>query len=557
MPDDGRTRIRSPAPPAARPNLMQLAPPDPLDNTPTEPAADKRPWAWIAALVVLFGVALALRIEVVNRARFAGLGDPSFYFQVAENLAERGRIEVDYIWHYLEKPDTITHPANDYWPVLASVLMAVPLALGGGLHSALWVTVLFGLLAGLGAWFIARAFGASHFVAFASAAFALFHSELIDASTSVEARVFFTAFVTACFACLVRGAKTPRSYAWAALFAGLAFSTRSDGIFLVPALVIAIFFGPHSSEVRKRGLIVAAGVFLLAITPLLLTNLINTGALMPKGPSRTFFTREYADIYSYTKPLDWETYRAWGWDNIWKSKREAMASNYSQLRRQLDFGMWLLVGFGLVKCALFDKKRRSAIYALLFMVAAQFAFYGLIASTVATHGSYRRAGQALLPSLAVIAFLSLDRPSIRRLSLNQKVLWPVSFALIIWLGFPNLASSFDKARHEVAQNGKLGHQVRIMCQAVRQSVREGDPEIVLMTGAPWELNAVGGFKTVRLPSDGPKAMDLVIERYGVTHIIMPPTDPSLTPEIAATDPRFEVVDLKGKPGPVIYRVIRG
>ena len=70
---------------------------------------------FLLLLAILFGLALIPRLFFALSARHPGHGDFAYYYSLAENLAEGRGFQIDYIWNYLNPPETISHPSNDYW----------------------------------------------------------------------------------------------------------------------------------------------------------------------------------------------------------------------------------------------------------------------------------------------------------------------------------------------------------------------------------------------------------------------------------------------------------
>jgi len=505
-------------------------------------AETSSPWAralWPLTLVLLFGSALAWRVDIARGLEHPGHADPAFYYDVARNLAERGRLEIDYIWHFLSPPESLTHPAGDYWMVFSSVLMALPLAFGGGLHSAVGMAILFGLLCGLATLMVARALGASRLVAACACAFVLFEPNLFNFSTSPNAPIFYTAFVTAALAFTARGARVPRAYAWAGLCAALAHATRQDGLFLAPTIALAICIGPHDWAARRRALLMAAGAYLVAMAPVFLLNLVQLGAPLPSSLSRTIFARSYEDIYAYSKPLDWQSYQAWGWDNIWRSKRAVLASNAVVLRSFFGWALWALVAFGIVRILWRDRERRPVVLAASCLLAMQVFFYGVVGTAVATEGAFLKAGLALVPFLIVVGFDALDRCLPWR--------W-LALAIMVGLGAPQVEDCVTRARKKVDIHNDIGRQVAALQVAVEASRRPEDPEPVLMTRHPWEVHSSTGYGAVQVPNDDLETILEVARRYGVTHIVLPVPRSGLSLRDAQADARLELAaTLEGSP----------
>ncbi len=487
---------------------------------------------WCLALAALFVFALWTRVDVVAQVEHPGHGDAAFYYTAAKNLAERGRLEVDYVWHFLDPPEGLTHPAGDYWATFASVLMAAPIAAGAGLKGATALAALFGVLTGLATLFAARALGASRTVQFAACAFALLHPALLNASTSPDATIFYVAFVTATFALIARGARRPSAYAWAALTAALGYATRQDAALLAPTLLLAILLSPHDWPARRRALLRSAVVYLACVTPLLVQRYVELGSPFPPSLSRAVFARRYEDLYSYAAPLDWASYRAWGWDAILESKRAAVTYNLQTMLRALGPALAAALGIGWLRSLRRDAGVRSALLALLAFLALQIAFYGLVATVVASHGSFQRVTLALLPFLALVGLNGLDR----------WLPWTVvNAALLLGLCLPRVGGSDVLAQQKLRLNGGLAARCESLHVALEDTLRPGDPPPVLMTRNPWELHLTRGYGAVQIPTDGLPTVLRVAERYGVTHLVLPAPRSGVSVVAAERHPRLECV----------------
>ncbi|MCX6022404.1 MAG: hypothetical protein NTZ05_11880, partial [Chloroflexi bacterium] len=67
--------------------------------------------------------ALLIRVAAAAPIRFPALDDPAFYLTVARNLAAGRGLTVDAIWWHHVPFAQITHPSNDYWQPLTSLVL--------------------------------------------------------------------------------------------------------------------------------------------------------------------------------------------------------------------------------------------------------------------------------------------------------------------------------------------------------------------------------------------------------------------------------------------------
>ncbi len=86
--------------------------------------------AWCSALLV-FGVALAVRIAASSLIAFPKPEDTAYYVGVARNLVEGRGLVSDALWSYGTPPLVFPRPAFEVWLPLPSLLAAIPIALTG------------------------------------------------------------------------------------------------------------------------------------------------------------------------------------------------------------------------------------------------------------------------------------------------------------------------------------------------------------------------------------------------------------------------------------------
>ena len=482
-----------------------------------------------ALLVVLFCVALVLRLGITRELEHPGHGDPAFYLTVAQNLAQHGTLDIDYIWHFLEPPESIRHPAADYWMVLCSVLMSVPLLLGFGLFGALVLSTLFGLGVALLVVWTAKRIGAPRAVMLAAVAFVLFHPALVRYSTSTDAPIYATFFVTAALALVAGGTANPRTFALAGVASGLAHLTRQDAVFVLPAILAGALVSRGSRRERLIAGGAAIGAHLVLLTPLVIYNVMHFGALFPKGPQKTMFFRSYQDLYSYPADLSLQSYLEWGWENILESKRAALRG-LARILRTLFGSVFLFFGLFALLEPLVTKSRRAALAFLLpvaVYLACQALFYGLIASSVALAGAFQKAALGALPLLALLSFDAIAR-RVRP--------WLLASALVVCFAWP-LVNDAGQRHATMRVANKLGRELEATRRQLERHLAPGARPIV-MARDPWEVHYTLGYPTVQIPHEDFDVIHAVAERYGATHLLLPA---SRAMRALLKDPRFELL----------------
>ncbi len=236
------------------------------------------------------------------------------------------------MWHYLAPPRTITHPSNDYWLPLASVLMSVPMrVLGKSVFAALLPGVVAGLALSLVVYGWSRRYTSSTLVAFGAASLMLFEPQLFAASLATETLVYFALLASCGFWFMNQGLTNPRFFLLAALCAGLGHLTRPDGVFLLLALWVVIWISPHPRTTKLTYALLSSLLCLTVLSPWLILNYHTLGFPVPPGALKIMFVAEYEDRYAYAKELSLRAYLQSGLANIVWSKLEAAGWNLKTL----------------------------------------------------------------------------------------------------------------------------------------------------------------------------------------------------------------------------------
>ena len=84
---------------------------------------------WIC--ILLFSLALLVRLFLAARIVFPPLDDPSFYIQTARNLVAGRGLVIDVVWSQFVPFTSVTHPSHEFWMPLTTFLMAIFIRLFG------------------------------------------------------------------------------------------------------------------------------------------------------------------------------------------------------------------------------------------------------------------------------------------------------------------------------------------------------------------------------------------------------------------------------------------
>jgi hypothetical protein len=357
--------------------------------------------------LILFGVLLGLRLAGGQLVSQPGYMDAYYYYHVGRNLyLGRGFVE-DVIWNWLNPPPTITHPGNDYWMPLASVLIA-------------------------GAFFVfGESFRAAQLPSLvASAALALFAYHLAGRVFKSEQPRIWAAVITAAggsyfiywhstdnFAlfglagalALYLASGLPAASGWGAVGAGalsgLAYLARPDGpLILALAVGWVLRPGTGASTRRRVGLAVLAVLgFCLVAAPWWARNLAAFGSPFPGGGLKAAWLREYNEVFSYGLELGPAYYLGWGLGPILQSKVSAALRN---LNFFLSLSLVLLLPFGFLGA--WRLRREPAFILAWAYILVLFVVLTLVFTFPSSRGTLFHSGVVSLPFFGVAIARGLE-----------------------------------------------------------------------------------------------------------------------------------------------------
>jgi hypothetical protein len=493
--------------------------------------------AVLAAAIIL--AALILRLGFASMAEHPGHGDHAFYYTVAENLADGKGFQIDYIWHYLSHPRTITHSSNDYWMPLTSMIISVSLHIfsSRSMFVALLPSVLAGLLVAVVAFLLGKEYSGSRFIAFWSATLALAAPPLFIASVKTDPSIFYALFASSSLLFMILGRRNPWLFLLSGACAGLAHMTRQDGLLLVLTLVGAILVSPQRRRAKAAYIALGLLVFFIVVSPLLVANYAEFGAPYPPGPSKTVFLTEYEDIYAFSKTLSFQSYLDWGLRNIVFSKLQASVRNVETLHDFLGSFLGIFAIVAVFELIASPRRRHgwgTCLPPLLFLLLLS-VFYSLIATFPSRHGGFYRSGMAVLPFLLVIAVDAVQR------NVPSRLVVTVSLGVVcaIFLG-----ASITDARASLQRDAETGRELAAVKEVVRSDARkEGREDVVIMTRIPWEVYHSTRYKTVQIPNENLEIILDVAAEYEADYLLLPARRVSLREIYTGDmlDPRFQFV----------------
>ncbi len=503
--------------------------------------------------LLIFGVFLGLRLLGAQLVSQPGYMDGFYYYHVGRNLyLGRGFVE-DVIWNWLNPPPAITHPSNDYWMPLTSVLIAGAFALLGESFRAAQLPSLVASAA-----LPVFAYHLAGRVWPAPAAWPRLWAAVI---TGAGGSYFIYWHGTDNFAVFgLTGALTlylardlPTAGRWGAVGAGvmsgLAYLARPDGPLLLAVVAgWACRPGTKAALGRRVGLVGLALLgFGLAAAPWWARNLLAFGTPLPGGGFKVAWLREYNEVFSYGLELGPAYYLGWGLGPILRSKLQAGVEN---LKYPLNLSLVLLLPFGLLGAY---RLRPLPAFALAWAyLAVLYAVLTLVFTFPSPRGTLLHSGVVGLPFFGVAAALGLEE-AIRRAA-RYRPRWEPERAvrnigLIVIGGF--VAASVGLG---IRAAGEWDVRFRAYEAVAAWFRQQGLADPVMVVDPPGYYYS-SGTPAVVVANNDLETTWQVCRRYGVKYLLLEPAFPEpwlplwKDPEAS---PRFKAV---GQVGEVkIFRV---
>jgi len=370
----------------------------------------------MAIPILLFVIALAVRVLTAALFSEPAYPDSYYYANVARELAAGQGFQVDYIWNFVEvggrlpAEGLLPIPSNAHWMPLAAVVQ-VPF---------IWILGPTTLAAGLPFWLAAAAVAPlTYFIGrdadmprWQAAAAGLLIAAPALVSPYLGQTDNFALFMLlgalALWLC-ARGLRGDRrSFAAGGIVVGLAFLARTDGILL--GLPFALAFGvdlvrrPHASRIGWLAASLCAAGFLLVATPWLLRQLDVFGSLSPSSVGgRILFITEYRELYSVSTETSLESFLAQGPAAVIWSRLGGLGSAvfiFAVMPLSVVLVPFLLIG------AWAGRRDPNFIPWATYAIAL-FVFTALVSAVHVPFGTFIHSAVALLPHAYLLALLGL------------------------------------------------------------------------------------------------------------------------------------------------------
>ena len=480
----------------------------------------------VVSAVVVFAVALAVRVAAATVIVFPRPEDTSYYVEVARHVLEGRGLVSDALWSYGTPPLVFPRPAFEVWLPLPTFLALVPMALLGATFAAAQVSsVLVGALVPVLAWRLAADVvaelglpaGRARTVALGAGLTAAVYLPLVLHSALPDSTMPFAALALGSCLLMARILRDPRGAALAdrrviglGALLGLAALTRNEVIWLALTWAgLAWFAAGLSVAARLRLIGVVAVVSLVVFAPWAIRNWAEFGSPLPGQAAANALSIRPTDVFAWSDPPTLSRYLAEGPVRLLELRVTGIGHNVLNVLLLLGIPIGVV---GFVALPWFG--RAAALRPLVIVSVVTFAVTSLVFPVSTTWGTYLHAAGAAHVLLILSGLLALDA-LIARVGRARGWTRPVA-----WLG-PAFAL-FGSVVLSVVLLGAFG----------RGSADERDRWEAITVALPAAGFALG-------PDDGPIITDFPIwlaDTTGNPALALPEESPAAVVELARAFP---------------------
>jgi hypothetical protein len=501
-----------------------------------------------------------------------GYMDAAYSYDMALNLARGEGLWEPFLWNYLDDPAGLPHPSHLYWMPLPTLLAWIGLKLfGESYRSAQAPFVCLSAVLPLVSYYVALQVTGRRRHAWLAGLLTVFSGFYVLYWGHTDN---FTPFALAGSLSLAAAWQAGRRHerhgfrraaAWglaAGVLAGLAHLARADGPLLLLAIgamwLPSIFPSRRSRQADGHwGLllgvlaVVALG-YGLVVLPWFARNWSVAGQPLPAGGAQTIWLTTYDDLFAYGRELSPRTYLAWGWDNILRSKLNALWLNLQTVLAVLCMvflaplalaGGWRLRRHPLIQLA--------AWYGVLLLAAMTLVF-----TFPGPRGGLFHSGGALLPFIFTAGAAGLDAgiqwAAARRPGWDPGMAQRVFGAGLVALAV--LVTGLLGYRAAVA--GTRWQQPSAYQYLVEWLAARDQLGAVVMVGDPPGYRYHGGGPSIVVPNEPPERVLAAADRYGARYLVLDRNRPAPLAALFSEEtahPRLSLVgSLNG--GLRIYRI---
>jgi hypothetical protein len=517
-------------------------------------------------LLLLLALSLTVRLLTAWLLRQPGYADAYYYAVGAQQLSAGHGFDEPFIWNYLDPPPGVPHPGYLYWMPLTAILGWLGITVLGDSFRAIQapfvlLSALLPLLAYAVAWDLTHK--RQHAVlAGLLAVFPGFYTHFLVLPDNV------TPFALAGGLCLWaagRGLRDrqPLWFGLAGLAAGLAHLARADGLLLEFVVLLAALsliwpLGSAQSKIQDGKSKTACAALALAgylaiMTPWFIRNWQVIGAPLSGAGTTTLFLTSYDDIFAYGQPLTLESYLAWGWEAILRSKAEALLLNLQRL--WVENLLVFLLPFTVL--GLWRPRRDRLLWPLFLYAPLLFVAMTLAFTFPGVRGGLFHSGGALLPFFFAAAGPGLE--AVVQWAARRFRGWQARKALPVFsaglVGLAVLLSVWALWRAGALAGANKGgwNERETGYGEIGQWLAGGTAQgVVVMAGDAPGLTWHTGHPAIAVPNEPLDTVLAVADQYGARYLILDDFRPRTTDALhdgMATHPRLALRYVAGAKSP--------
>ncbi len=363
-----------------------------------------RPYLILAVLVI---IASALMIQTHPDPDYA---DEFYYYNAAASLADGDGLQDDYLWVYINAPDSLPAESHRYWMPLASLVAFLPMMLFGTAYNIaqtafvpIWIGYTW-----IGFWLGKRVAGKTRH-AWVAGLSMLFGGLYLPFWLATDNFILFGVVGAGAILALGRACETQdlRWYALAGVCAGLGHLSRADGLLLLIVGLVVIGWRRPAKLVARPALTASAvlvTMYFLVMLPWFARNIAVLGAPLPSGGLGTAFLLEYNDLFSYPADYPVDAFLDLGPGGILESRVDGtLATFYNWLAVE---NLIILAPFAAV--ALWQRRQERFWAPMIWYAVALHTAMALVFTYPGMRGSLFHSSAALYPFWVALGLAGLD-----------------------------------------------------------------------------------------------------------------------------------------------------
>lgn len=482
--------------------------------------------------LLLFVVGLIFNSGIAWFQHAPGYMDADYYYAGGVRLFQGQGFTENYLWNYLDNPQTLPHPSHGYWFPLASILAAAGMWLAGTdtfAAARLGFLLVAALIPPVSA-VLAFSFTQKRSLALASGFLAVFcgyHAPFLPTTDNFGIFMLLGAFFFLLF---------PRAEIVSALLmgltAGLMNLARSDGILWLAIGGGGLFLRWLEAHKPSRSsfpssflssflfpLILFTLGYSLIMAPWMMRNFSIWGTPLTPAGSRVLWMTRYDETFAWPpERVNYENWRAAGWDAALAARLDALKLN--AINSVAAQGVVLLAVFAPIGLWVLRKDLRARLAALTWL--ALFVVLTFIFPFAGSRGSFFHAAAALQPvwwAAAPVAVEFLVGKARQRGRFTPEAFRIFRFALVAFMGMITLVlvyiSVIEKDWNQFQHTYLRAEQI-LVANGARPS------DVVIVANAPGYF-AVNRRPAIIVPDEDLKTTRQLARQFGARFLILEKT----------------------------------